>query len=99
MCTGKRFQKFKITKQEDVTIKFVQINRSNVICIEFYQQLGCGRWRISSTVQINGAICRINYGLHNILLGRKGAISCCQTFGQSAAYSLMTNNSGLAKST
>jgi hypothetical protein len=68
----------------------VNSNRRNVICAECYKELGYGRCRISSTVQFNDAICRINYGLHNVLLGRKGAISCCQTFEQSTAYSLMT---------
>ena len=66
------------------------MNRRYAICTECYKELGYGRWRTSSTVQFNDAICRINYGLHNVLLGRKGAISCCQTFGQSTAYSLMT---------
>ena len=68
----------------------MKINRRNVICIECHKELSYGRRRISSTVQFNDAICRINYGLPNVLLGRKGAISCCQTFGQSTAYSLMT---------
>lgn len=86
----KRCQKFKVTKQENLTIKAVEINRRNVIYTECYKELGYGRWRISSTVQFNDAIRRINYGLHNVLLGRKGAISCCQTFGQITAYSLMT---------
>ena len=73
-----------------MTIIAAKINRRIIICVECYQELDYGRWSISSTVQINDAICRINYGLHNVLLRRKGAILCCQTFGQNAAYSLMT---------
>jgi hypothetical protein len=87
---GNSAKKFKVTKQENVTIKALNINGRDVICIECYKELGYGRWRISSTVEINDAICRTNYGLHNVLLGMKSAISCCQTFGQSRVYSLMT---------
>jgi len=55
-CTGRLCQKLKVTKQENVMIKAVNINRRYVICIECYKELSYGMQRISSAVQFNDAI-------------------------------------------